>query len=97
MEKQQELENLKNKREQQITGIFWFGLEIAVIFAVPAVVAALVAKRLLGGGVWVFACLAVAFIFSWIVMAFRYKQLSKKMKALDDKILALQKEIDSTE
>jgi Flp pilus assembly protein TadB len=94
MDKQQELENLKNKREQQITGIFWFGLEIAVIFAVPAVIAALVAKRLLSGGVWVFVCLAIAFVFSWTVMAFRYKRLSQKMKALDDKILALQKEIN---
>lgn len=96
MEKQQELETLKNQRERQITGIFWFGLEIAIIFAIPAVIAAVVSKRLLGGGMWVFISLAVAFIFSWTVMAFRYKRLSKKMKALDDKILALQKEIDES-
>jgi len=52
MEKDQELQKLKNQREKQITGIFWFGLEIAIIFAVPAIFAALIGKKLIGGGVW---------------------------------------------
>jgi len=94
MEKVQELEQLKNQREKQITGIFWFGLEIAIIFAVPAIIAALVGKKLLGGGAFLFALMVLAFLFSWTVMALRYRQMSKKMKKLDDRILSLKKEIE---
>ncbi len=95
MEKDQELQKLKNQREKQITGIFWFGLEIAIIFAVPAIFAALIGKKLIGGGVWLIFLMTVAFIFSWTVMGLRYKRLNKRMKKLDDKIFSLQKEIEN--
>jgi len=95
MEKEQELKKLKNQREKQITGIFWFSLEIAIIFAIPAVIAAVIGKKLFEGGLGLIVVMFVAFIFSWTVMGLRYKRLNKLMKQLDDKILSLQKEIEN--
>ena len=92
MEKEQELEKLKNQREKQITGVFWFGLEIIFIFGIPAALGAFIGKKLLGGGTWLFVILVFTFILSWVIMGVRYTALNKKMKKLDDRIKELQNE-----
>ena len=85
------LTQLEKQREDHVTRIFWAGLEIAGLFAVPLVIAILIGLRLGAEAKWI--ALPIAFVFSWVLVVFRFKKISKKMKALDQEINDLRKEL----
>ena len=82
-----ELESLKKQKDYWINRIFWLGVEIAIIFAIPA-----------GLGVWLIKSLespsqpvkvlvmVSAFILSWVIVIYRYQQITKQVKNIEDKI-----------
>ncbi len=82
--KHEELKKLEKQRDDHVTRIFWAGLEIAGLFAVPLVIAILIGLQIGGNAKWI--ALLIAFIISWIMVVFRFKKLSKKMKKLDKDI-----------
>lgn len=84
------IDELKNEREYWRTRIFRLLLEIAIIFALPAVAAVL-----LGG--WVegedgsrnsatFLFLGIAFVFSWVIVILRYRSVKKRLDEVEDSI-----------
>jgi len=89
-----ELDKLKKEKDKFINKIFYLGLKIALIFAIPAVGGVLIGKKLdayFGTGKNIsMAILAFAFIFSWTVTILMYSRLSKKIKEIEAKI-ALEK------
>lgn len=91
--KKERLEKLEKERDDHVTRIFWAGLEIAGLFAVPLVVAILIGLKIGGDAKWI--ALPIAFIFSWVLVVFRFKKLSKKMKKIDKEINDLRKEISN--
>lgn len=93
-----DIEKLRTEKEQWVTRMFWVGLEIAVIFAVPAFLGAWVGKRL-GGGNILALILVGTFIFSWVIVFIRWRRIAKKIKDLEEKIRqekATQEEVDNS-
>lgn len=91
MDNDKKLKQLQTQREQWITRIFWLGLEIALIFAIPAALGAWIGTRL-GGGDLRTGILVGTFILSWVIVIHRYNQMSKKMKTLDSEIAQLKRD-----
>lgn len=89
--KNEELKKLEKERDNHVTRIFWAGLEIAALFAAPLVLAILIGLKIGGNAKWI--ALPIAFIFSWILVVFRFNKLSKKMKKLDKDINDLRNEL----
>jgi uncharacterized membrane protein len=85
-----ELEKLKQQKDQYITKIFYLGLKIALIFAIPAVGGVLLGKRLdviYGTGKTItYSMLAFAFILSWTITLVMYNNLAKKIKKVEHEI-----------
>lgn len=84
-----DLKELEAKKEKEVTGFFWLGLQIAFIFGVPAILAVLLGKRMAsftGKDNIVFICLVFSFVFSWILVAFLYKKKSKRLSEIEEKI-----------
>lgn len=79
------LEKLQAEKEQWITQIFWLGLEIAFIFALPAFIGAWVGKKL-GGGNITGLILVGTFIFSWVIVIIRWRKINANVKDLEEKI-----------
>ncbi len=84
------LDELKTEKDKHITRIFWLGLEIALIFAVPAVLGVLIGKRIDAHygleDKFSVAFLVFTFILSWIITVVKYKTLSKKIKKIENEI-----------
>ncbi len=74
------LDELKSKREVFRTRLFYLMLEIAVIFAVPAVVVAM-----LGGKKLLF----VTFALSWVLVIYRYRKAARAIKEINQEIKKL--------
>jgi Na+-driven multidrug efflux pump len=79
-----ELESLLSEKEKLITKFFWFMVEIALVFAIPAGI-------VLGISFYVeerveFYLLPISFVTSWIIVLIRFSKLNKKMKKLDSDI-----------
>lgn len=88
------LKELENKRDKEVTGFFWLGLQIAFIFGIPAFLAVLLSKIIIGETgnkniTTVF--LLISFIFSWVLVFFFYQKKSKKIKIIEDQIKELRK------
>lgn len=83
------LQQLKAERERWVTRIFWLGLEIAAIFAIPAALGAWIGTKL-GGGTTRTMILAGTFVLSWVLVIIRFRMMTKKLKALDAEMKALQ-------
>lgn len=96
MNPEQELQNLRTKREHHITRIFWLGLEIAVILGIPAALAAVIGTKVFDGGTMLLVLLACAFVLSWTIIIWRYQTLSKKMERLDTRIQELKNQIEQS-
>jgi len=96
MKSKKNLQELKADRERWITRIFWLGLEIAIIFAIPAALGAWIGTRL-GGGTVRILILAGTFILSWSIVAMRYRQTTKKLKSIEAEIAALESEDEISE
>lgn len=92
----QKLQKLTEEREKWITRIFWLGFEIALIFAIPAALGAWIGTKL-GGGNLRMGILVGTFVFSWIIVIYRYKQMTKRMQTLDKEISNLRQAEEVTE
>jgi Flp pilus assembly protein TadB len=88
---QEEIQRLEKERSDATTKIFRLGLEIAVIFAVPAILVAVLAAPRLTTNV-TFILLVITFVLSWVVIIARYKKVHKKMTALDARIRELKQQ-----
>ncbi len=81
------MDELKAKRDEITTKIFWLGLQIAFIFAIPAVIGAIVGVNLDAiyktGRLITVAILIVAFFFSWTVVILKYRKLNKELKEIN--------------
>lgn len=85
-----ELENLKKQKERYTTKIFYLGLKIALIFAIPAVIGVLIGKRVDAyygtHNKWSIGILAFTFVLSWIITIVMYNNISKNIKKVEDEI-----------
>ncbi|MGB0925416.1 MAG: hypothetical protein ACPGTS_01765 [Minisyncoccia bacterium] len=89
--KNERLKKLENERDDHVTKIFWAGLEIALLFAIPLGIAIIIGLQLGGNGKWI--ALPFAFVISWILVIIRFKKLSAKMKKIDTEINDLRAEL----
>ena len=89
--KDEQLKNLEKKRDDHVTKIFWAGLKIAGMFAVPMVIAILIGIQLGGNAKWI--ALPIAFVFSWALVIRYFNTISKEMKAIDKEIADLREEL----
>lgn len=72
-----------------VTRIFWNGLEIALIFGLPVALGIFIGKQF---EVESFAGIMIGtFIFSWIILIFRYRSTSRKIQNIETKIKELKK------
>lgn len=96
---EQKLTNLRKKRDALMTSFFWVGLQIAVIFGVPAAIAAVLGTYLDKGegNFFVTLFLILAFITSWIIVIFVYRKHSKKMAVIEDEIAEVKRGLDKKE
>lgn len=92
-EKQQELQKLEQLREKQITRLFWYALEIALVFLIPAAVAAFLVTKLISKAAAWYA-LPFSFLLSWGIVIFRYRHLSRELGSLDKRIKELRNQKD---
>lgn len=85
-----EIEKLKEEKDKYVTKIFYLGLKIALIFAIPALIAVFVGKKLdliYGTGKNItYSFLAFAFILSWTMTIMMYNSLAKKIKKIEKDI-----------
>lgn len=85
-----QIDILEKQREQYITKLFWFALEIALIFLLPAlIVSYLITELFSKKAVWY--ALPFTFVLSWIIVIYRWLKISKILKKLDADILDLKK------
>lgn len=83
------LVELKKERESFRSRVFLMMLEIAVVFLVPAIIAAVIGRRLDGsaeGYTYTLIALACSFVFSWIIVIVRYRHASQKLASLSKTI-----------
>lgn len=83
------LKELEQKREDIVTSFFWLALYIAVIFGVPAVLAALVGNKInsvYNTKGFEFILLFFAFVLSWAIIAREYKKKTRILNDLDSQI-----------
>ena len=88
------IEELKKNRDQQVHGLFTLMIQIAFIFAVPAIIAALSGKYLDkdGSDFYTVIFLVIAFVLSWIMVIFVYKRKTKKLTEVENLIKEAQKQ-----
>ncbi|MCA9352210.1 hypothetical protein KC866_02360 [Patescibacteria group bacterium] len=91
MKKEEQLQTLIQERDEHVTRIFWAGLKIAGLFAVPLLIAVLIGMRLGGNATWI--ALPIAFVFSWVLTIRYFNIISKKMKRIDQNIADLRNEL----
>jgi len=87
------LEELKQKKERQINGFFILMIEIAFIFAIPALVAVWGGKYLDKNetGSYTISFLVLSFVFSWIIIILLYKKKTRELRKTEDLIQQKQK------
>jgi hypothetical protein len=93
----QRLEKLIKERETYITRVFWEGIHIAILFALPLAAAVLLIKFVFPTEAWRFIFLAIAFILSWTLVIHKYNQLSTKLERMDAAVRGLRKSLGITE
>lgn len=87
------LDELKKKREAQINGIFILMIEIGFIFALPAVIAILLGKKIDAGkvGLYTGIFLIIAFVISWTITILIYQSKTKKLLETERQIKEINK------
>ena len=89
------IKELEEKRDKQMTGFFWLGLQIAFIFGVPAFIAVFIGKKIAikyeNSNILIIS-LFISFVVSWFIVFFIYQKKSKIMKKIEDEIKKLRKE-----
>ncbi len=87
-----DIKELQNLRDKHTTSFFWLGLEIALVFLVPALLAVYLGKKLdtaTGASFWSILFLAITFALSWVWVGFKYNKKSKILKDIESQIVAL--------
>ncbi|MCB9809208.1 hypothetical protein H6776_02300 [Candidatus Nomurabacteria bacterium] len=95
MDDAKRLEQLTRERDYHVTRIFWSGLKIAILFAVP-LAGAVALVKLVTSGIWSVIVLVIAFILSWILVIHTYMRLSRMMTDLDSEIRVLRERLGIT-
>lgn len=83
------LTQLKDRREHYRTKMFWLLLEVAFIFGIPALVGFLIQQNLSDRGYSIVISLSpllVAFVLSWIITVKRVNSVGKKLEAIESEI-----------
>jgi len=84
------MDELKKQQDVYITKIFWLGLQISFIFAIPAVLGVWVGKtvdRMFGFGNYAtIIALVLTFLLSWVAVILMYMRLNKKLKEVNQQI-----------
>ncbi len=89
-----DIKELQNLRDKHTTGIFWLGLGIAAVFLVPALLAVYFGKKLNAQfevSYFTNILLALAFIISWVIVGFQYKNKTKILRNIESQIVELRK------
>lgn len=95
-----DIPTLQKERDKHLTSFFKLGLQIAIIFAVPAAIAVLAGKQL--DALWETGRLVTgimlvgAFITSWVLVFKKYNKLNKQVKDIEDKIRILREQEKAT-
>jgi hypothetical protein len=95
---EQKLRDLRKKRDSLMTSFFWLGLQIALIFGVPAAIGAVLGTyldRSREDSLFTTIFLASAFILSWVVVYFRYKKYSTELYAVESEIADIKSGLDT--
>jgi magnesium-transporting ATPase (P-type) len=88
---EQNIISLENERQRYITKLFWFMLEIALIFLIPAFTAVFISIEFFTKkAVWY--ALPFTFVLSWVIVIIRWKKINKIMTKLDSDIRDLKKQ-----
>lgn len=87
------LRELEEKRDKQVTRIFWLSLEIALVFLIPALLSVYISKLLFPK--FIFLAMFLTFIISWVIVIVRYQSISKKINSIEKEIKKL-KETNET-
>ncbi|MDX1536042.1 MAG: hypothetical protein R3346_04780 [Candidatus Spechtbacterales bacterium] len=89
-EDKSKIKKLEERQELLRKKAFMMLIEIAFIFAVPAVIAFVLGGRLDAifetGNTIILSSLAIAFILSWIIVIFRFKKLQKDFQKISEDI-----------
>lgn len=86
-----DLIRLQNEREGHITKLFWFALEIALIFLIPALVTVFLLMEFFSKKAAIYS-LPFTFVFSWVIIIIRWKKINKILTGLDKQISDLKKQ-----
>jgi len=85
---EKDLIRLQNERESYITKLFWFALEIALIFLIPALITVFLLMEFFSKKAAIYS-LPFTFVFSWVIIFIRWKRINRILTDLDKKILEL--------
>jgi Na+/melibiose symporter-like transporter len=83
------LTDLRKKRDALMTGFFKLGLQIALIFGIPAGIAAVAGTQLdkgREGSLFTFIFLGCAFLLSWVIVIRIYQKQSSKIESVENEI-----------
>jgi hypothetical protein len=83
------LDDLERQRDAYASKIGKLALYIAVIFAVPAVIAIAIGRY---ADISLAYLLPIAFVISWILVAQLYRRIDKKVRELESRIRELKRE-----
>ena len=87
MENSQKIEEAEKLRERFRAKTFRMMLHIALIFGIPAALAAVVGTKIdaaqATGRTWTLILLGVSFVVSWVLMIRMYIRLNKEAKEVD--------------
>ncbi len=83
-------ENLQIAKEKVMNKMFYLMIKIAFIFLIPAILAYFLGSFLDGRfnnneRKFIFSCLFLAFIFSWIVVIYLYRKVFKELEDIKKK------------
>jgi hypothetical protein len=83
-----DIEELKKRRESLVNSIFILMIQIAFIFAIPAIAAILAGKYLDEGKntFYVPLFLFISFVTSWVAVIWLYKNKTKKLNEVESLI-----------
>jgi membrane protein CcdC involved in cytochrome C biogenesis len=85
-----QVQRLKNIREEFRAKAFRLVLEIAFIFGIPAALAFFIGgsldERYETGKTIRLSLLAFTFVFSWVIVIFKYKRISRELHKIDEEI-----------
>ena len=88
-----DIEKIKKDRDAHIDSIFALMIQIAFIFGIPAALSVIIGKYAEHGQLAKFIpfFLTFSFILSWSIVLYIYRQNTKKLKWLEEKIRQNQK------